>query len=60
MKKVFDIDESDFVTAVGRPPKNNDELEKFCHAIDNGIDAQLDWDILYECAKNEVIRNEKV
>lgn len=54
MMKIFDIDDADFLAAVGRMPKDNNELEKFCHAIEKGIDAQLDWEILYECAKEEL------
>jgi hypothetical protein len=54
MKKIFDIDENDFVNAIGRQPKDDKELDAFCRLICEGINAQVNWEILYKCAKDEM------
>lgn len=56
-KIVFEISKEDFQHALKRKPKNQQELDNFTHYIDNGIEAQLDWNTLYECASEE-IKNE--
>jgi hypothetical protein len=50
--KVFETDADDFEHFVGRKPKKG-ELADWVHYLKNGIDAQLDWDILYETAAEE-------
>lgn len=50
----FETDENEFKQYVGRKPKNQEELEDFANLLRKGIDAQLDWQILYECAAEEI------
>lgn len=38
---------------IGRLPIDIDELDSFARLVKNGIDAQLDWDIIYSCAAEE-------
>jgi hypothetical protein len=45
----FGTDEQEFEHYVGRKPKHN-EMEAWVHYIKNGIDAQLDWEIINRCA----------
>ena len=51
-KIIFEIGEGDFEASMGRKPKNHDELDKFVDLIRKGMDAQLDWPILYQCTKD--------
>ena len=50
--KLIEIDENDFKECFGRRPKNQKEWDNFVHYIKNGVDAQLDWDIIYQCTKD--------
>ena len=56
MKQVWDIqcdfgtDVSEFKRYVGRKPKNEKEMEEWVHYIKNGMNAQLDWDVINQCA----------
>ena len=54
MKIEFNIGKDEFIQIIGRKPKNKDELDKFCHSIKKGMDAQLDWDIIYSNAKENL------
>lgn len=54
----FEVGKEEFKHYVGREPKKG-ELEDFAHFIQNGIDAQLDWEVLYSCAGDEIKRNEE-
>jgi hypothetical protein len=47
----------DFLQAIGRKPKDQKEFDRFVELIGKGIDAQLDWDILYSSA-GDVIKEE--
>lgn len=57
MKKFKDIDfkvgvtVGDFEFAFKRKPKDIEEWENFAHYCKNGMDAQLDWDMIITCAK---------
>ena len=44
----------DFEHAFGRKPKNQEEWENFAHYCKNGVEAQLDWTIIMDCAKDEM------
>ena len=46
----FGTDEQEFERYVGRKPIDNDEMELWVHYLKKGIDAQLDWNMICECA----------
>jgi hypothetical protein len=56
MKKIKDysyiitLSEDGFESSVGRKPRNQDEFDEWGYYMKKGIDAQLDWDILENCA----------
>jgi hypothetical protein len=47
---VITLNEDGFVASVGRKPKNQKEFDDWCGYIENGIEAQLDWGVLGDCA----------
>ena len=49
----FTTDSDDFELCVGRPPKNKKEMEDWVHYLRNGVDSQLDWDIIYKVAADQ-------
>ena len=51
VKKTYEIGEGDFEQAFGRKPKDDGELDDFAHYCYKGMEAQLDWDIIYKCAR---------
>ena len=58
MKENWDI-ECDFGTSVsefekyvGRKPKNTREMEVWVYYQKKGMDAQLDWDLICQCASD--------
>lgn len=48
----FGTDCSEFERYVGRPPKNEEEMDNWVHYLENGVEAQLDWDIINSCASD--------
>ena len=54
----FGTNEEEFKRYVGRKPKKG-ELESWVHYIRNGINAQLDWDIINTCAAAEFVLSVK-
>lgn len=46
----FGTDEDEFYCYVGRKPKDKEEFEDWCHYMEKGAEAQLDWAIIAECA----------
>ena len=50
----WETDGEEFERFVGRKPKDKEELSDFAELIKKGIDAQLDWSILCECAGDEM------
>ena len=40
----------EFTRAVGRPPRDQQEFDDFGHYVKNGLDAQIDWDVVTQCA----------
>lgn len=48
----FSTDENDFDHWVGRKPRNQKEFDDWVHYLEKGVEAQLDWDIIYDCASN--------
>ncbi len=47
---IITLNEEGFVASVGRKPENQKEFDDWCSHIETGIEAQLDWDTLGECA----------
>lgn len=55
MEKNFDIgvSDGDFEHCLGRKPKDEDEFLDFVHRCQKGIESQIDWDIIYECVRED-------
>jgi len=49
VKRDMETSEEEFEYSVGRCPTKN-EMKMWVHYIETGIDAQLDWSILNNCA----------
>jgi len=45
------ISEGDFEHAFNRKPKSQEEFDDFAHYCKNGAEAQLDWSMIVNCAK---------
>jgi hypothetical protein len=39
---------------VGRKPKNKKEMEEWVNYLRKGVEAQLDWDIIHNCASENL------
>lgn len=50
-ESIVEVSEGDFIETFGRPP-NDEEWDWFVHYIKKGVEAQLDWQILYECTRD--------
>jgi hypothetical protein len=46
----FLVDADEFEHYVGRYPKNKAEFEQFFHYYKNGLDTQIDWEIIGKSA----------
>ncbi len=55
IKTVFGTDSEEFERFVGRKP-SREEMNEWIHYIENGIDAQLDWKIICDCAAEQFKR----
>ena len=55
----FIIDKDDFYQVFGREPDSEDEFRKFCELSKTGLNAQIDWNVVFNCAKEAVIDNKK-
>ncbi|MBW3011515.1 hypothetical protein KY326_04825 [Candidatus Woesearchaeota archaeon] len=51
-ESIVEVSEGDFVETFGRPPKNEDEWSWFVHYVKKGVEAQLDWPIIYDCTRD--------
>jgi len=49
------ICEEEFVQAVGRKPDSREELESFAHFCKKGLEAQIDWGMIVDEAKNWLV-----
>jgi hypothetical protein len=48
----FWICPEDFKQTFGRPPQSDEEFEEFCTYCEKGLtNGHIDWDIVFECAK---------
>lgn len=50
----YSVDADEFKHYVGRCPKSQKEFDLFCHYYKNGLDAQIDWDVIGKCAADEI------
>jgi hypothetical protein len=53
-EKILTITKADFEFCFNRTLKNQEEWDDFIHYIKNGVDAQLEWNIIYIHAKNNM------
>jgi len=49
LKFNFGTDSKEFEHYIGRKPTKK-EFKDWVHYLENGVHAQLDWDIINECA----------
>jgi hypothetical protein len=56
LKIDWGTDAEEFKKFVGRYPRNAEELKSWAYAIKRGIDAQIDWAIVCDCASQEFER----
>ena len=47
----YEIGVSDFEHVFKRIPKTQEEYDDFFHYCKRGLDSQIDWSVLMECAK---------
>lgn len=52
VKYEYEVSEDMFKHYVGRKPKSKDELQEFADLTYKGMEAQLDWNIIYKCASD--------
>ena len=50
----YGIGMNDFEHAFKRKPKNHKEFEDFAYKCEQGTNAQLDWGIIVQCAKESM------
>ena len=50
-KFTYEIGVGDFESVFKRKPKDQDEFDNFAHYCKKGMDRQLDWTIICNCAK---------
>ena len=48
------ISEGDFEHALGRKPNDQAEFEEFAHYCGKGLEAQIDWTVVVNCAKEQM------
>jgi len=50
--------DGDFEMSMGRMPRDDEEFEEWAHLLEKGLlNGHIDWDILYECAKEAMRRS---
>ena len=50
----FEISVGDFEHTFNRKPKDEDEFKQFAELCEKGLNAQIDWSMINECAKGEM------
>ena len=50
IKTNYGTDEDEFARYVGRKPKDQAELDEYARLCKKGMEAQLDWNMINECA----------
>ena len=48
------VSEEEFEHTIGRKPRNKEEFEDWGRLIEKGLSEHIDWDILFECARDEI------
>ncbi len=52
------IDTIDFEQTFSRKPKDENEFEWFCFYCEKGLrNGHIDWKVLFQCAKEAVLKN---
>jgi len=53
-KIAFSVIEEDFERVFKRKPINEDEFWEFGRMCRKGMENQIDWDIIFDCVKDEM------
>ena len=49
----FTLSEDDFESSMGRTPSSQDEFDEWARGLERELGGRLiDWDIVYECARD--------
>lgn len=57
---VIELCEGDFERSMGRKPRGPEEFEKWARLAQKGLlNGHIDWDILYECARDAMAGREE-
>ena len=61
MEKTFSFgtDEKEFEHYVGRKPKDKNEFLDWVRLVEKGVQSQVDWDVIGECAKEEIMKRKE-
>ena len=52
--------EGDFEVSMGRAPRDGWEFEEWAYLCEKGLlNGHIDWDVLYDCAKEATRRSEE-
>jgi hypothetical protein len=56
-KIVIELSEGDFEQSMGRKPRDQDEFDDWAQLAEKGLmNGHIDWDILYKCACDVMLR----
>ena len=54
---VIQLCEGDFEMSMGRKPRDQEEFDDWAHLAEKGLmNGHIDWDILYECTCDAILR----
>ena len=54
---VIELCEGDFERSMGRKPRDQDEFDEWARLAEKGLlNGHIDWDILYECSCDAMLR----
>ena len=53
----IELCEGDFERSMGRKPRDQDEFDEWARVAEKGLlNGHIDWDILYECSCDAMLR----
>jgi hypothetical protein len=56
-KIVIELSEEEFELSMGRNPRDQDEFDEWARLAEKGLlNGHIDWDILYECTCDAMLR----
>jgi len=54
---VIELRDGDFERSMGRKPRDQGEFDEWAHFAEKGLlNGHIDWDILYECTRDAMLR----